>query len=172
MAKSKQADQQTRDKVFWAWENEPYFRRTLYTTAKEFVDAACEYFKSYNENPIYKAEVIKSGDKAGTTFSVPMARPYTVTAMCLFLNIGEKFLYNKKATAIKEKDEEWIEAIEWVEAVIFTQKFELTAVGLLNSTAMVRHLGLEDTINNKNNGESFKSEPPVQINISRRKKEK
>lgn len=79
----------------------------------------------------YKGGIIRTDRKK--------ARPFTKTGMAVFLNIPQSRL-----SSYTKRGEEWEEAVELIEQVIYTQKFDNAAANLMNATIIARDLGLAD----------------------------
>ena len=65
-------------------------------------------------------------------------RAMTITGFCLFADISDTTWENY----CKEKD--FIAVTKWIKDVIYSQKFEGAAAGLLNSNIIARDLGLKE----------------------------
>lgn len=102
-------------------------------------EAIADYFQECDDKPWVKNEAVKSGDLAGKIISVPTARPYTLSGLCIRLGISQ--------TAWKNycKRDDFIGVTTHAEEVIRTQKFEGAAVGAFNANIIARDLGLKDS---------------------------
>lgn len=109
-----------------------------YKDSEDLWNAACEYFQWVIDNPLlekklfaYEGEVIEA--------DLPKMRAMTITGLCIYLGISQVTWYDwRKLRA------DLAEAIEMIEDVIYTQKFEGASAGLLNSNMISRDLGLVD----------------------------
>ncbi len=118
------------------WQERTTFGRAPAFADAEFLWQACRaYFQWAHENPLYEAKILASGKE------VPAARmrAFTQKALCLHLRISEETWREWR----KSRDD-LTEVIQTVDAVIFTQKFEGAAAGLLNANLISRELGLAD----------------------------
>lgn len=113
-------------------------QKTVYLTPQDFLRAAVEYFEWAESHPLkeevtgfYQGEVCR-GD-------VSKVRPFTKRGLAIYLGMPVSRLESYRA-----RGEDWEEAVEMVEQVIYTQKFENAAAGLLNSTIVSRDLGLAE----------------------------
>src|SRR5690606_4225743 len=88
-------------------------------------------------------EAIKSGDLAGQIVSIPTSRPYTLTALCLYLGINTAYFRQFKDN-LKDTDEDFSTVITRIEETIYSQKFEGASVGAFNANIIARDLGLSD----------------------------
>lgn len=114
-------------------------RKSLYLTPEDFLNACSEYFQWAEDNPLIEEQV---NVWQGLTIrsDVCKARAFTKRALATHLGIPESRLDTYKART----DEAWVEAVEMVEQVIYTQKFEHAAAGLLNAGIITRDLGLAE----------------------------
>lgn len=109
-----------------------------FESADEFLVACVGYFRWCEENPLLEDQVFQyqgaiiRGEKA-------RMRPFTKRGLATHLGIPESRL-----AAYEARGDEWAEAMEMVEQVIYTQKFEGGATGLLNSGFIARDLGMAD----------------------------
>jgi len=122
---------------FWRL-REHHGRSLEYKTPEEIWFSISEYLQWCDDNPWFKNEAIKSGEKVGDIVKVPTARPYTLTGMCIHLGISlvtwKEYCKREDFTYITTRTEE----------IIYTQKFEGAAVGAFNANIIARDLGLSD----------------------------
>lgn len=118
-------------------------RDKIFTTPDLLWTAATEYFKWCDDNPWIKNEAIKSGDLAGQIIKVPTSRPYTLTALCLYLGVNADYFRQFKEN-LKEDEQDFSWVITRIEETIYTQKFEGASVGMFNANIIARDLGLTD----------------------------
>lgn len=122
-------------------------RKKLFETPELMWEAACEYFQWCVDNPLYTSETIKSGPKAGSMFKVPVMRAMTLHGLCSHLDCSTSYFRNFKH---EQKDnEDFLTVISRIEDVIYRQKFEGAAAGLLNANIIARDLGLSDKTESK-----------------------
>lgn len=110
--------------------------------------AACEYFQWCDNNPLKEEKVFGTGHSA----TVDLMRAYTLRGLLFFLDIDENTWQRYR------KDEPYKDfwaVIERVDSVIYTQKFEGAAAGLLNANIIARELGLVDKKDMTSDGESM-----------------
>lgn len=122
---------------FWKL-RETHGRDLEYKTPDELWIQITEYLQWCDDNPWYKKEAIKSGDRAGELIDIPTARPYTISGLCVYLGID--FTTWKDYT----KREDFSHITTHTEGIIYTQKFEGAAVGAFNANIIARDLGLAD----------------------------
>jgi hypothetical protein len=102
------------------------------------LEASCyEYFEACDKQPLKKQNVFSNGRKMTTN----LMRAFTLKGLFIFLDINRKTWENYKA------NEDFIAIIERIEDIIYTQKFEGAAAGLLKENIIARELGLADKNN-------------------------
>lgn len=123
--------------AFWKQVCSKTGRKLIFATPKALKDAALEYFKSVDENPLYeqKPHVVNGVIEYSET---EKKRPYTISGMCVFFRITTKTYYAYR----RKKD--FIPIIGIIESIIYSQKFEGAAAGLFNTNIIARDLGLKD----------------------------
>lgn len=108
--------------------------------------AAREYFDWVNSNNLI---AIEFNGKDAKRCEVPKTRPFLITGLALYLGVSRTFItdhkqrLNRPDCQVPRKDE-LLEVIERIENVIYVQKFEAAAAGLLNGNIISRELGLAD----------------------------
>jgi hypothetical protein len=109
-----------------------------FTTSQELLAAAADYFQWCDNHPILEEDVaVYQGDI--TRYTKNKIRPYTLKGMAVYLNVAVCKLERYKLDL-----EGLASAMELIEQVIYTQKFEHAAVGLMNATFIARDIGLAD----------------------------
>lgn len=97
---------------------------------------ACEYFSWCDNNPIMSYEW---NGKDPVRCELEKARAYTLKGLCIYLDVNEKYF-----NGVIASNEDFANVCTRIRDVIFTQKFELAAAGLLNANIIARDLGLVD----------------------------
>ena len=101
---------------------------------------ACEpYFGWAKANPLTEQRVLIVDGKPAKV-EVDVMRAITIKGMCNFLGIGERTWRDMRSDRAELKD-----AIAFVEQMIFVEKLEGAAAGLLKEQIIMRELGLHDT---------------------------
>ena len=122
---------------FWKKKASKAGRKRIFQSPKALMDGALEYFKFVDENPwIIEKPHVQSGIVTYSETSKP--RPYTITALCIFLRIHHDTFYEYK------KRPGFTEIIKVIEETIRNQKFEGASIGLFNHNIIARDLGLKD----------------------------
>ena len=115
----------------------------IFNDPQELLDKCEDYFKWVDENPWYKFEVLKGGDKAGELVHVPTQRPYTLIALSHHIGINKDTWYEY------EKKPDFSDVCIYVHDIIRNQKFEGASVGAFNHSIIARDLGLSDNQNTR-----------------------
>lgn len=147
---------------FWKL-RENHGRELEYQTEEELRTEVMGYFEWCENNPWFKNEAIKSGEKVGDIVKVPTARPFTITGLCIYLGISLK---TWKAYC---KREDFVHITTYAEEIIYTQKFEGAAVGAFNANIIARDLGLADKAETRRvdkDGNDVPEIPPLNITVT------
>lgn len=120
---------------FWKLRSK-HGRDKLFETPQLLWEAACEYFKWCEDNPI------EAEDNKGTKNlnKVKFARPFTKEGFFLYVGVSDNWLSEFKKTA----SEDFLEVIHKIELIIRKQKLEGGIVGIYNANIIARDLGLSD----------------------------
>ena len=117
-----------RDKIFEKPEN-------LWT-------AALEYFEWVQDNPLYRNEAIKSGDRAGEIIQIPTERPMTIQGLCIYLDISFETFNNYGSNQDPWKD--FFAIVTRIREIIKDQKLAGAIIGAYNANIVARELGMAD----------------------------
>lgn len=120
---------------FWKLATNPGRKRT-FKTPDQLWDRAAQYFQWCDEHPL---ESVEYYGKDATKCDVPKMRAYTWSGLELFLGV-ESLREYKTNPSYKE----FSRITGMIEKIIYTQKFEGAAAGLLNQNIIARDLGLID----------------------------
>lgn len=113
-------------------------RNKLFLTPHDLMEAAADYFEWCEEHPILEEQVnIWQGVVIRTDIS--KVRSFTIRGLATYLGLTAA-----KIKSYGNKGAEWEEVLEFIDQVIYTQKFENAAAGMLNPTMITRDLGLVD----------------------------
>lgn len=128
---------------FWKLRSK-HGRKLLFESPELMWEAACEYFTWCDNNPLKESKLVNHKGKM-VLRDVPKLRAYTLSGLCLYLGCSEKYFTDFKYTQKnKEGKKDFIEVIETLQQVIYTQKFTGAACDLLNANLISRDLGLAD----------------------------
>lgn len=122
---------------FWK-QRSKHGRDLIYKNPELLWEAAKEYFEWCDAHPWEVHTPVKAGDHFGETVTAPVSRPYTLTGLCVFLDIDEETLNNYG------KREGFLGIISRIKRIAYTQKFEGACVGAFNANIIARDLGLKD----------------------------
>ncbi len=120
-----------------------YGRPMLFSSPDLMWDAACEYFAAMDDNPLIKYEP-KILDGKIVSVKVPIMRAYTWEGLTRHLDCNKEYFFQFKKDRSGKCTPEFSRVIAQIESVIFQQKFEGAAGGLLNANIIARDLGLTD----------------------------
>jgi hypothetical protein len=130
-------------------------RPRKYETAEQLAETAAEYFQWVSDTPFleekafaYQGEVTKS--------KVEVARPYTLTAFCLYAGISDESF--RKYCDI----DELAQVCQAIRSVVDNQKFEGAAANLFNANIISRDLGLTDKQSMEHSGHA-----EITVNVSK-----
>lgn len=110
--------------------------KAIFNSSESLWRAACEYFEWAVENPLIEEKPMSIAGEL-VMAQVKKPRVFTFSALCLDLDISY-------GTYKRWRDDDTLkDACEWIDAVIYTQKFEGAAAGLFNAGIISRDLGLD-----------------------------
>jgi hypothetical protein len=109
-----------------------------FTHPEDLLAACIKYFEDITENPLLEEKTFSS-DGEILTHDSPKMRAMTIKGLCNSLGVVERRWRDWRANRTDLKD-----VIEFVEQIIYQQKFEGAAAGLLNHAIIARDLGLAD----------------------------
>lgn len=125
----------------------------LFTVPSKLWEAAVEYFDWADENTLTATEF---NGKDAIECEVPKMRAMTIKGLCLYLGVHDKYFFEFRDRWTKNKTKkdaklrtEFLAVIARIEQVIFVQKFEGAAAGLLSHAIIARELGLVDKTEQK-----------------------
>lgn len=119
---------------FWKLRSK-HGRDLIFSSPTILWEACCEYFEATDERKWVRKDWV---GKDAMEVNRETSTPYTLTGLCVFLDIAQQTWGNYKAA------EGFLEVITRVEQIMFTQKFEGAAVGAYNANIIARDLGLAD----------------------------
>ena len=112
-------------------------RPVIFETAEDLKEAVTGYFEHEYNNPEYKAEF-----KEGLVRSTPLKPLLTITALCIYLGVNEKFWREKRLE--KKDDPDFSPVFDWADQVMYNNKFQGAAKGFFKENIIARELGLKD----------------------------
>ncbi len=149
---------------FWKLRSK-HGRKKIFETPEIILQACYEYFDHQSRqvwNKIeYKGRELKRVE-------IPTPAPFTMTGMCLFLGVNTRYFTEfEKNCSVGFSD-----VIKHVREVIYTQKFEVAAVGVYNANIIARDLGLFDKkeVDITSQGQTVNIPPIEWVRLSKTKK--
>ncbi|PHR23570.1 MAG: DNA-packaging protein [Desulfotalea sp.] len=128
---------------FWK-QRSKHGRDKIFSSPEILWEEACKYFEWIDENPLQESKIFNGRDGIDKD-TIDIMRAYTWDGLELFLGIDSLREYK---TNPDYKD--FSQVITRVGKIIYNQKFEGAAAGLLNANIIARDLGLTDKTDNKN----------------------
>lgn len=163
---------------FWKLRSK-HGRNRIFGTPAILWKAATEYFEWVDSHPWIKKEQLKNpikktDQKGNVTWEVitdvPTARPYTLSGLCIYLDVNSQYFMNfKQSLEPKEgkkqtkKQKDFSTVILRVEEIIRTQKFEGAAVGTFNSNIIAREMGMVDRKDVTTQGKPISNKLEIEI---------
>lgn len=102
--------------------------------------AAVEYFEATDSRKWVKKDWV---GKDGREVLRETETPYTISGLCLFLDIDNQTWANYRA------NKDFFGVVTRIESIIYTQKIEGATVGAFNANIVARELGLADKTESK-----------------------
>lgn len=134
---------------FWKLRSK-HGRDKIFATPEILLDAACEYFQWCDENPLLDTDF---RGKEVQEVKIPKMRAYTLHGLCIFLGVHTKY-FNDFEDQIRQNNDElakdFSNVLTRIREIIYTQKFEGAAAGLLNQAIIARDLALKEVTENTN----------------------
>jgi hypothetical protein len=116
-----------------------YKARLRLEAPEDFLVMAVEYFTWCEANPLAEEQIFHHKGEITRTH-LHKVRAFSKSGLCRHMGVGQ----NKLDQLRERKEPEWQEVVDFVETVIWTQKFENAAAGLLHAGLIGRDLGLAD----------------------------
>lgn len=111
--------------------------KPVFENAAQMAEAAAAYFEYVVQTPLY-SEKLFAYQGGVTRAQEPHMRAMTIKGLCTFLGISESTWKSYRDRA------DYQELVTTIEQIIYTQKFEGAAAGLLNASIVSRDLGLAE----------------------------
>lgn len=108
-------------------------------------EVACDYFAWCTDNPLYRSEVIKSGDMAGEIINVAIPRPFIWQGLENHLRINGLMAKLDDYRANKDNNyESFSDILACIASIIQEQKYSGALVGTYNPNLIARDLGMSE----------------------------
>jgi len=123
-------------------------RDKLFASPQLMWEAAQEYFKFIDDNPIKKVD-FKGG--FAKRVEIPLQAPYTIHGLCLYLDCGVEYFrcFKRDLKPDDPQRADFLRVVEKIEQTIYQQKFAGASAGIFNSNIIARDLGLADKVQNE-----------------------
>lgn len=115
--------------------------RVIINTPEQMWEAAKDYFKWCDDNPLKAKRTLTSGKTQGDKVEVEFVRPYTIKGFCLHANISEAYL-NDIGNSTNKSSEEYL-VLERILYVIHTQNVEGAVVDMYNPLMVTKLLNMD-----------------------------
>jgi hypothetical protein len=112
------------------------------------------YLQHITNNPMYKNELIKSGERAGEQIPVRIDVPPTILGFCLFIGLNKATYYNYINGDSVNLEKELIDIFTCVDDDIKDKQISGATVNLYNGNIVARLNGLNETVNVNTNEQS------------------
>lgn len=150
------ANPKIKNNQFWKMRSK-HGRDAIFTDPEKLWESACEYFDWIDKNPLQE-EIIEKLKKNGLgeeieRVDVSKMRAYSWRGLALFLGCNSRYFNEFRDSKTCKEVDGFSEIISRIEDVIFTQKFEGAAAGLLNPSIIARDLQLTDKTQVEHSGE-------------------
>lgn len=136
---------------FWKLRSK-HGRDALFTEPDKMWEAACDYFKWCQDNPLYE---IDFRGKDSNEVEIPKMRAMTMHGLTLYMHVNTVY-FNDFESRLRKRDDQkardFAEVITRIRETIYMQKFEGAAAGFLNPNIIARDLGLKDNQDVTTNG--------------------
>ena len=121
---------------FWKLRSK-HGRDKIFETPEIMLEACYEYF-DYQSKQTWNRIDYKGKDN--TEVSIPTSSPFTLTGLCIFLDVNTVYFTQFE----KDCSKDFSKVITHVKDIIYKQKFEGATVGTYNANIIARDLGLVD----------------------------
>jgi hypothetical protein len=117
-------------------------RDKTFSSPEHLWESCMEYFEATDKRKWVKKDWV---GKDATQVDREVDTPYTLSGLCLFLDIDVRTWNNYKN---QDSHKEFIPVISHVEQIMYTQKFEGATVNTFNANIIARDLGLAEKTEN------------------------
>lgn len=136
-------------------------RETLFGSPQNLETAAYEYFEWADNTPLKKEEKEQVDGNIKKKKTQILVRPYSLRGLCLYLGCSHGYFHNFKSKIPKNEEDrteiqkDYMEIIERIEDIIYTQKRDGAVMGLFKENIIARELGLKEHTENKETSISY-----------------
>lgn len=132
-------------------------RDKLFASPELMWEAACEYFKWADENPLIEYKPMNTPDGIEMQ-EIPKMRVYTLQALCLYMGVNTAYFRLFKNQQ-REGAEAYLKVISDIEDVIYNQKFEGASATLLSPSFIGKDIGLKERTDVTTNDKDITAPP-------------
>ena len=128
---------------FWKLRSK-HGRDRLFASPELLWSAACEYFQWVDDHPLIE---IDFKGKDNDQVNIPRMRPYTLHALCLYLDCWTQYFSEFEQSLAGKTDEQstgFSLVVRRIREILYNQKFEGAAAGFLNPNIIARDLGMAE----------------------------
>jgi hypothetical protein len=115
-------------------------------SAKELMQLFIEYKEFRNKQYDIRYELIKSGEKAGTTAEIKIPKVPTIASFCHYINTTEKTFNNWLNEVSEEIDDDLLQFITYVREEIKDLQYSGAVNGIYNSMIVARMNGITEQV--------------------------
>ena len=128
-------------------------RKHKFSNPKQMWELACEYFEHIDKNPF-----IIYGK--GKTIKEKKPKPYTLQGLCIHMNIVKSTWYTYKNELDDDNPQKkaFEEMCEYIDQIIYDQKFSGAAVGIFHHQIIARSIGLVEKVDIESGGKPIANE--------------
>ena len=128
-------------------------RKRTFKNPKEIWELACDYFAYIDSNPF----VIKG---SGNKIKEKKQRPYTIEGLCVHMNIVKTTWYKYKSELPEDDPQKALfeEICEYIDQIIYDQKFSGAAIGEFHHQIIARSIGLVEKVDIASGGKPVQNE--------------
>lgn len=125
-------------------------RKRKYETAEDLWQAACEYFKWCDTNPLVEVDFMATKNGIQEVH-IPKKQVYTIWGLQLHIGVNHTYLQDIKRKNEGDGNSDLSVCVSMIEETIKNQKFVGAASGFFNANFIARDLKMNDTVENINN---------------------
>lgn len=97
-------------------------------TPEELFDLMVQYIQWCEDNPIWKNEAIKGGERAGEIIQIPTDRPWTIKGFCSY--VMRSRVWYRKMRFDRKGQQDWLDIMEWFDNTCESQRLDFALVGI------------------------------------------
>ena len=128
----------------------------------ELWDMFRRYTRDFMPNRmLYRKEMLKGGPMAGTTVEIDMQAPMTLETFCLYCDMAPSTFRNYR------KRLDYADVVEMIESAIFSNNYEMGALGLIHAGLVARKHGMAEHTDVSSGGKTIEV-VPIQFSFSRK----